>query len=111
MKNLLLGAHTTCSNKELLEQEVKQLKHVFIEINGFSLWVGSQVISRVEDELSTTQINQSIVNPELSNVKQHQLILPYKGKKGEHMLKNVKRHIAKLLPEQEEVTLVLTGTK
>ena len=45
------------------------------------------------------------------NVKQHKLILPYKGKKGEHTLKNVKRHITKLLPEQEGVALVFTGTK
>ena len=45
------------------------------------------------------------------NVKQHKLILPYKAKKGEHTLKNIKRHITKLLPEQEGVALVFTGTK
>ena len=45
------------------------------------------------------------------NVKQHKIILPYKGKKGEHTLRNVKRYITKLLPEQEEVALVFTGTK
>ena len=71
----------------------------------------SQVINRVENEVFTTQINQSIVNTEPLNVKQHKLILPYKGKKGEHTLKNVKRHITKLLPEQEGVALVFTGTK
>ena len=71
----------------------------------------SQVINRVENEVSTTQINQSIVNAEPLNVKPHKLILPYKGKKGEHALTNVKRHITKLLPEEEGVALVLTGTK
>ena len=45
------------------------------------------------------------------NVKQHKLILPYKGKEGERTLKNVKGHITKLLPEQEGMTLVFTGTK
>ena len=45
------------------------------------------------------------------NVKQHKIILPYKGKKGEHTLRNVKRYITKLLPEQEEAALVFTGTK
>ena len=72
----------------------------------------SQVISRVEKEVSTTQINQSIIDPEPSNVKQHKTILPYKEKKAtEHTLRNVKRHITKLLPEQEEVALVFIGTK
>ena len=72
----------------------------------------SQVISRVEKEVSTTQINQSIIDPEPSNVKQHKIILPYKGKKAtEHTLRNVKLQITKLLPEQEEVALVFTGTK
>ena len=108
LKTLLFRVHT---NKELLEKEVKHLKHVFITINGFPPWVVSKVISRVKNEVFTTQINQSIVNPELSNVKQLRLILPYKGKKGEYTLRNVKCHITKLLPEQEEVALVFTGTK
>ena len=101
LKTLLFRAHRICSNKELLEKEVKHLKYVFITINGFPPCLVSQVISRVENEISTTQINQSIVNPEPFNVKQHKLILPYKGKKGEHTLRNIKRHITKLLPEQK----------
>ena len=95
----------------MLEKEIKHLKHVFIAVNGFPPRVVSQIIGRVENEVPTTQINQSIVNPEPSNVKQHKLILPYKGKKGEHTLRNVKHHITERLPEQEEVALAFTGTK
>ena len=69
---LLFGVHTTCSNKDLLHKKVKHLKHVFITINGFPPWAVSQVISRVEKEVSTTQINKSIT----SNVKQDKIILP-----------------------------------
>ena len=47
LKTLLFRAHTICSNKELLDKEVKHLKHVFIAINGFPPWAASQVISRV----------------------------------------------------------------
>ena len=108
LKTLLFRAHTICSNNNLSDEEVKHLKHVFITIDGFPPWAVLYVISRVEKADSTTQINQSIINPEPSNVKQHKVILPYKG---EHTLANVKRHIAKLLPEQEEVVLVFTGTK
>ena len=107
----MFRTHTIRSNKELLEKEVKHLKHVLITINGFPPWVWSQVISRVKNEIFTAQINQSIVNPEPSNVKQHKLILPYKGNKGDHTLRNVKCHIGKLLAEQEEVALIFTGAK
>ena len=76
LKTLLSRVHAICTNKELLEKEVKHLKHVFIKINGFPPWIVSKVISRAENEVFTTQINQSIVNPEFSNVKQLKLILP-----------------------------------
>ena len=68
LKPLLFRAHTMCSNKELLDKE-KHLKDVFITINGFPPWAVSQFISCVEKEVSTTQINQSIISPEPSNVK------------------------------------------
>ena len=71
----------------------------------------SQFINRIENEISTTQINQSIFNPEPLNVKQHKFVLSCKGKKGGHTLKNLKRYITKLLPELEGVELAYTGTK
>ena len=92
LKTLLFRAHIICSNNNLSDEEVKHLKHVFITINGFPPCAVLYVISRVEKADSTTQINQSIINPEPSNVKQHKVILPYKG---EHTLANVKRHITR----------------
>ena len=64
LKTLLFRAHTICSNKDLMEKEVKHLKHVFITIKGLPPWVVSQVISRIENEMSATQINLSIVKSE-----------------------------------------------
>ena len=108
LKTLLFRVHTVCSNKELLEKDVKHLKHIFITVNGFPPWFVSQTINHVENEISTTQINQSIVNTETLNAKQRKLIFPHKGKKGEHTFKkNVKRRITKLLTEQG-VALVST---
>ena len=47
LKTFFIRAHTLGSNEELLDKEVKHLKHVFITINGFPPWVLSQVISRI----------------------------------------------------------------
>ena len=61
LKILLFRAHTICSNKELLDEEVKHLKHVFITINGFPPWAVSQVISRVKKEVSTTLFSVNLI--------------------------------------------------
>ena len=53
----------------------------------------SQVINRVENEISTTQINQSMANTETLNAELHKLFPPYKEKKGGHKLKNIKGHL------------------
>ena len=87
LKTLLFTAHAISLNKKLSENEVKHLKHAFITINGFPPCIVSQVINRVENEVSTIQISQSIINSEPLNVKQHNLILPYKKKNSEHALK------------------------
>ena len=42
----------------------------------FSTLHCSQVINRVENEVPTIQMNQSIVNQELLNIKQHKPVLP-----------------------------------
>ena len=44
---------TSTNTGNLLQKQVKHLNYVFITINGFPLWVVSQVISRVENEIST----------------------------------------------------------
>ena len=73
-----------------MEKEVKHLKHVFITIKGFPPWVVSQVISRIENEMSATQINLSIVNSET-----------LRWKKGEDTIKNTKRLITKFYQNEK----------
>ena len=43
--------------------------------------------------------------------KHHFLFLLYKGKKGEHLIKSMKRRILKLLPPEIETQMVFTGKK
>ena len=63
-------------------KEVRHLKYDCITINVFLPWVVPQVVIRVVNEVFTTQINQIIINTDHLNVKQHKIILTYKGKKG-----------------------------
>ena len=43
--------------------------------------------------------------------KNHFLLLPYKGEKGEHLIKSMKRRISKLLPPEIKTQVVYTGKK
>ena len=55
LKTLVLRAHAICSTKELLDQEINHLQHVFVTFNGYPKWVVVlQVLNNVEIDLSTT---------------------------------------------------------
>ena len=54
LRTLVLRAHTIYSTKELLDQEINQLQHVFVTFNGYPKWVVLQVLNKVEIDLSTT---------------------------------------------------------
>ena len=41
----------------------------------------------------------------------HILVFPFKGNKGEYTLKNIKREINKILPDDKKIQLVYTETK
>ena len=54
LRTLVLRAHAIYSTKELLDQEINHLQHVFVTFNGHSKWVTLQVLNKVEIDLSTT---------------------------------------------------------
>ena len=54
LRTLILRAHAICSTKELLDQEINHLQHVFVTFNGYPKWVILQVLNKVEIDLSTT---------------------------------------------------------
>ena len=39
LRTLVLSAHVICSTKELLDQEINHLQHVFVTFNGYPKWV------------------------------------------------------------------------
>ena len=95
------------STKQLLDQEINHLQHVFLTFNGYPKWVVLQFLNKVEIDLSTT-LSTKNQHPDTHT---HMLVLLYKGIQGEHTLKHIKREIKKVLPEEKNMQLVYTGTK
>ena len=54
LRTLVLRAHAICSTKELLDQEINHLQHVFVTFTGYPKWTVLQVLNKVEIDLSTT---------------------------------------------------------
>ena len=134
---LVSRVHAICSTKEILDQEINHLQHVFVTFNGYPKWVVLLVFNKVEIDLSSTSStkNQQLhththththtqphtrTHTQTDRQTERQtdrqtgrhkiLVLPYKGRQGEHTLKHIKRKINKALPENKNMQLVYTGT-
>ena len=74
-----------CSNDQHLQKEIKHLKKVFRDFNGYSNWIIEQTIEKVKNQNEMTRSTQVTTNTEEN---EHLLMLPYKGKVGETTLKS-----------------------
>ena len=54
LRTLVSRVHAICSTKEILDQEINHLQHVFVTFNGYPKWVVLLVFNKVEIDLSST---------------------------------------------------------
>ena len=98
--SILARACKICSTKELLDEELKCIEREFTEINGYPEWIVSQL--KEECKLVNEQYHRNIETNVDSNTvatTTHMLVLPYKGEKGEKLIKSLNKHVKKVLPE------------
>ena len=82
LKTLLLRAFVVCSNEQLLNRAIEDLRNVFHHTNDYAKAVIQNVISKVKEEQSTPLVN--ITGSHQDDVsKSYLLTPPYKGKRGE----------------------------
>ena len=58
LKLLISRAYMVCSNKTLLEKELKHLKHVFHKINGYPWWVIDQVSTSFQENINKSKSSE-----------------------------------------------------
>ena len=108
LQTLVSRAFRVCSNDKHLENEIKHLKKVFREINGYPNWVIEQTIENVKNQNEMTRSTQVITNTEEN---EHLLMLPYKGKVGQTTLKSLRNTLISVMPVNNTCTIIYTGTK
>ena len=93
--NLIKRAKLICSDESLVKEEMKYLTKVFHEVNDYPMSIINTI---AEKELNDSQSkNNGAETNETSN--KIQLILPFCRKQGKKLIRKIKKHIRKTLPE------------
>ena len=101
LKTLINRAYLICSSRELRKQEIQHLKQVFHKKNDYPKWVINQVVEQVEAKQRTVMHSNNLPmddfeQPSANEVKSHLLLLPYKGQKGNFVLKSMRKRLKTL---------------
>ena len=94
-----------CSTDEHLKEKLEHIRTLCHHRNDYPLWVINKFIDDIKKIPSANENDSS------SNDKIHRLLLPYQGDKGSNLLKSMKRHVSKLVPEHAKLEITFTVKK
>ena len=109
LKTLSKRAYDVCSNQELLQKELNYTEKAF-RVN-YPNWVIKKLLQEAKQQQQQQQQQQPQQITAYTAGKNYFLLLPYKGEKGEHLIKSMKRRISKLLPPEFKTQVTWTGKK
>ena len=95
LKNLIQRSISICSNEKLREDELNYLRNVFIKV-------------KIELEKNSSDQQEVTTN---ATSKQIQLVLPYAGKRGNNIIRKIRRQLNKHLKDDVKVMITYQGTK
>ena len=124
LKTLTERAYLICSTDKLRNRELEYIEKVFYENNSYPKYVIKQVLQQISEQHNnetngTDNSNNNIDGDNISSMnnesvtleKQQLLVLPYQGKKGDHILKSFKKGMRKILPNNLKPRIAFTGRK
>ena len=106
LKTLVRTAYETCSTDEYLRDELKHIRSTFNEINNYPHWVSSTVFKEIKNK-QAYQRNISRGNND-EDQKQHLLVLPYKGHKGEQVVNSMRKRLNVVLARNVKIRTCYT---
>ena len=106
LQTIVSRAFRVCCNDQ--HNEIKHLKKVFRDINGYPDWVIEQTIEKMKNQNQVTGSTQVTTNTEEN---EHLLMLPYKGKVGETTLKSLRNTLKFVIPANNTCKIIYTGAK
>ena len=117
---MIRRAHTICSDKKSLDEEIAYLSDVFQRINGYPIRIIKNCLEKVDRKMKesescpengdpTTSSSETSSSEESEEERDNgrYILMPYAGKQGEKIMKNLQRK----LPENVRPKIVYKGTK
>ena len=116
---IIRRAYEICSTEEGKLEELKFLKTVFTETNGYPHYLVISALEKIKERYEaettgtpeTTEDEEPADNSQPVEPKLYMLKLPYAGKEGEGIVKSLKNTLRRNLPDNQEVRIVHNGTK
>ena len=107
MKTLIYRNYITCSNEKHLYSELKYLRIVFYQKNGYTQWFINRVFDKVQDDFIRQQKVEPLPDTAVLNDVRKQTLLPsYAGQNGYTLVKSLKTHLKKILPSNLSLDIV-----
>ena len=106
-----MRAYMISSNDSYLKLELKHLRKVFHERNGYPHWFITKVMNEVNRSNIPRGHFQGINKNENGVINKRTLILPYAGEKGCSIARSLKKQLKRSLPNNVRPNIAFTGTK
>ena len=111
LKTLVYRSYIICSNEKHLHSELKYLRKVFHQNNGYPHWFINRVFDKVPDDFTRQQtvypLSETAV---LNDTRKQTLLLPCAEKSGCTLVKSLKTHLKKILPSNVKADIVYTSS-
>ena len=111
LKTLIIRANTVSSNENYLKLELKYLRNVFYERNGYPHWFITKLMNEVK-RLNMPRAHFQGINENQNGVtSKRTLLLPYAGEKGCSIVRSLEKQFKRSLPNIVKPNIVFIGTK
>ena len=112
LRSIITRVYRICSNQECLVAELLKIKHESTQINGYLKWLFDKITEecKLSGNLNIVFNNKSNINNDITNTT-HMLVLPYKGERGQRIIKSVNKAVKKILPQNHVTQNVYKSKK
>ena len=115
LRSLIKRAYINSSNTSILKVELSHLKKVFIESNGYPTSLVNNIM-KIEDQKYHTNINHNDLvvdmnNDNITNVKKPIMVIPYKGSRGESLVRRLNNTMNHYMPENVQPRILYNCRK
>ena len=99
LKTLVYRSYIFCSNEKHLHSELKYLRKIFHQNNGYPHWFIDRIFDKVQDDFTKQETVDSLPDTAvLNDVRKQTLLPPYAGQNGCTLVKSLKTNLKKSLP-------------